>query len=60
MKGHVRRCFAEGLTCAIARKGAPEAGSVIVVVRLEHDTLRIFGAPPGPAYDDLGQRRWSA
>ena len=60
MKGHLRRCFAEGLTCAVVRKGAAEAGTVLVVVRINHDQHRLYGPPPGPAYDEEGQRRWLA
>lgn len=46
--------------CAIARKGASEAGSVFIVVRREADRLRAYGPPPGPAYGDDGARRWQA
>lgn len=45
---------------AVARKGAAEAGAVIVVVRREHDKLSAYGPPPGPAYDEDGHRRWQA
>lgn len=44
--------------CAVARKGASEAGSVFIVVRREDDRLSAYGPPPGPAYDDDGRRRW--
>ena len=58
VKAHLRRCFAEGLMCAVARKGSPEAGSIFIVVRRDHDQLSVFGSPPGPAYDEDGQRHW--
>ena len=56
----MRRCFAEGLTCAVARKGSPEAGSLIIIVRVTDNALRVFVPPPGPAYDELGRRCWLA
>jgi len=46
--------------CAIARKGASEAGSVFIVVRREDNRLSAYGPPPGPAYDEAGRRRWLA
>ena len=42
----------------MARKGSAEAGSIFIVVRCSHDRLNVFGSPPGPAYDEDGQRRW--
>ena len=44
--------------CAVVRKGAPEAGTVIISVRLGAERFRLYGAPPGPAYDEFGERRW--
>lgn len=46
--------------CAVARRGAAEAGAVFIVVRREHDRLSVYGPPPGPAYDEAGRRRWQA
>lgn len=49
----------EGLYGAVIRKGAEEAGAVYVVVDHRDGTCHLFGPPPGPAYDDEGERRWS-
>ena len=46
--------------CAVARKGAAEAGAVFIVIRHEPDRLSVYGPPPGPAYDEAGRRRWQA
>ena len=46
--------------CAVARKGAAEAGAVFIVIRHESDRLSVYGPPPGPAYDESGRRRWHA
>ena len=59
VKGHIRQCFAAGLMCALARKGAPEAGVVYVSIRRQHDEHVCLGPAPGPAYDELGRRRWT-
>lgn len=58
VKGHLRRCFAAGLTGVVARRGAEEAGSVFVKVTLPDGTGRLMAPAPGPAYDGLGRRRW--
>lgn len=48
------------MTGAVARKGSPDAGALIIIVRLANDVLKIYGPAPGPAHDDLGRRRWLA
>ena len=60
VKGHLRRCFAAGLTGVVARRGAPEAGSVFVKVSLPGGTGRVLAPAAGPVYDDDGGRRWAA
>ena len=59
VKAHLRRCFAAGLTGVVARRGAEEAGAVFVKVTRAADAVLLFGPPPGPAYDEQGQRRWA-
>ena len=49
----------EGLYGAVLRKGAEEAGAVYVIVDHRDGTCHLFGPPPGPAYDDEGERRWA-
>jgi hypothetical protein len=55
---HLRRCFGEGLTGVVARRGADEAGSVFVRVILRDGSIRLFGPAPGPTFDDQGRRRF--
>jgi hypothetical protein len=55
---HLRRCFGQGLTGVIARRGAEEAGSVLVRVNLRDGSIRLFGPAPGPAFDEAGRRRF--
>jgi len=55
---HLRRCFGEGLTGVIARRGAEEAGTVFVRVILRDGSVRLFGPAPGPAFDEAGRRRF--
>lgn len=58
VKAHLRRCFAQGLTGVVARRGAAEAGTVFVKVTLPDGRAKVLGPAPGPAYDDLGGRTW--
>jgi hypothetical protein len=55
---HLRRCFGQGLTGVIARRGAEEAGSVLVRVILRDGSIRLYGPAPGPAFDEAGRRRF--
>jgi hypothetical protein len=56
----LRRCGVEGMFGAVIRKGAEEAGAVYVIVNHLDGTCHLFGPAPGPAYDEHGDRRWSA
>jgi len=58
VKAHLRRCFAAGLTGVVARRGAPEAGSVFVKVTLPGGSGRVLAPAAGPTYDEEGGRRW--
>ena len=60
VRAHLRRCFAAGLTGAVVRRGAAEAGTIFVRVNLADGRVRLFGAPPGSAYDPSGERCWIA
>jgi hypothetical protein len=55
---HLRRCFGQGLTGVIARRGADEAGSVFVRVILRDGSIRLYGPAPGPAFDESGRRQF--
>lgn len=58
VKGHLRRCFAAGLTGVVARRGAAEAGAVFVKVTLAAGAVRLLAPAAGPAYDEEGGRNW--
>ena len=54
----LRRCFAQGCFGAVLRKGAAEAGAIYVVVNRLDGRNFLYGPPPGPAYDEIGEKRW--
>ncbi len=58
VKAHLRRCFNAGLTGVVARRGAPEAGSVFVKVTLPGGVGRLMAPAAGPTYDEYGGRSW--
>jgi hypothetical protein len=53
----LRRCQVDGHYGAVIRKGAEEAGAVFVIVNHLNGTSDLLGPPPGPAYDEHGERR---
>ena len=54
----LRRCQVEGIYGAVLTRGAAEAGAVHVIINHLDGTQHFFGPPPGPAYDDQGERRF--
>lgn len=58
IKAHMRRCFNAGMTCAVVRRGASEAGTVMFVVATAHDAHWVYMPAPGPAYDETGSRKF--
>ena len=56
----LRQAMVEGHYGAVIRKGAADAGAIYVIVNHLDGTLHLFGPAPGPAFDDRGERRWSA
>ncbi len=54
----LRRCSVEGKFGAVLHKGNAEAGAVMIVINHLNGTHTLLGPPPGPAYDDEGQRRF--
>lgn len=56
----LRRCMVEGMFGAVLRKGSSEAGAVHVLVNHLDGTCHLLGPPPGPAFDEDGERRWIA
>ena len=58
VQAFMRRCFAQGHYGALLRKGAPEAGAIYVVINRLDGRNFLYGPPPGPAYDEIGEKRW--
>jgi hypothetical protein len=54
----LRRCQVEGHYGAVMRRGAAEAGAIFVVVNHLDGTCDVLGPPPGPAFNDAGERRF--
>jgi hypothetical protein len=54
----LRRCMGEGKFGAVLHKGHEDAGALIVVVNHLDGTHTVLVPPPGPAYDDQGERRF--
>ncbi|MBL8905870.1 MAG: DUF1491 family protein [Rhizobiales bacterium] len=58
VQAFLRRCFAHGHYGAVLRKGAAEAGAIYVVINRLDGRNFLYGPPPGPAYDEIGEKRW--
>ena len=54
----MRRCSAEGKYCTVAARGAAEAGAVFIIVNRLDGRFHLFGPAPGPAFDEIGDRRF--
>lgn len=54
----MRRCNAEGKYCTVASRGAAEAGAVFIIVNRLDGRFHLFGPAPGPAFDEIGDRRF--
>lgn len=48
----MRRVFSSGGFAAVARKGAPEAGAVFILVRSRFGAVTLFGPAPQANYDE--------
>lgn len=48
----VRRCFAEGAMAAVVRRGADEAGAILVIVDRLDRTADLYGPAPQTAFAD--------
>jgi hypothetical protein len=54
----VRRCAVQGHFATILHRGGAEAGAVAVVLLRRDGSCELLSPPPGPAYDDEGERRF--
>ena len=49
---YVRRCYTEGAIATVARRGAEEAGAILVIVDWLDGTADLFGPAPQSFFDD--------
>ena len=49
---YVRRCFNEGAFATVARRGADEAGAILVIVDRLDRTADLYGPAPQAAFSD--------
>ncbi len=54
----LRRCAVQGLNGAVLHRGAEEAGAVYVVINHLDGLHHLLVPPPGPAYDEDGERQF--
>ena len=54
----LRRCSTEGKFGAVIHKGAADAGTIFVCINHLDGTYDVLGPPPGPAFDEQGERRF--
>jgi hypothetical protein len=58
VQAFLRRCQVQGLFGAVLQRGNAEAGSLIIVVNHLDGTHTLLTPPPGPVYDENGERRF--
>ncbi len=56
VQAFLRRCQGDGMFGAVLHRGHAEAGALMVVVNHLDGTCSLLGPPPGPAYDEDGNR----
>jgi hypothetical protein len=55
----LRTCQIEGLYGAVIHRGAADAGAVYVCINHLDKTFDLLVPPPGPAYGEKGERRFT-
>jgi hypothetical protein len=50
---YVRRCYIEGASAVVRRRGAEEAGAVFIKVSRLDGTAELFGPAPQSAFDEV-------
>ena len=58
VQAFLRRCNVQGIFGAVLQRGNAEAGSLIIVINHLNGTHTLLIPPPGPAYDEVGERRF--
>ncbi len=56
VSGYRKRCDLAALPCVVVRKGALDAGSIFICIRISTDEVWLMGPPAGPLLDDHGER----
>jgi len=59
VQAHVRRCNDAGLSAMLVQSGNEDAGDIFIKSNYLDGTATIYGAAPGGAHDENGERRWS-
>lgn len=59
VQAHIRRCHVAGLSAMVLKSGHEDAGSVFIKLNFLDGTAGIYGAAPGGAHDENGERRWA-
>lgn len=52
---HIRRCYSEGASAVVIRRGAGEAGAIFVLVDRLDDTVDLYGPAPQTVFLDQGR-----
>src|SRR3954469_15400179 len=52
---YIRRCFVEGASAVLRRRGAEEAGAIFIKVDRLDGTASLFGPAPQAAFEDAGR-----
>jgi hypothetical protein len=52
---HIRRCYSEGASAVVIRRGADEAGAIFVMVDRLDDTIDLYGPAPQTAFLEPGR-----
>ncbi|MEJ0012327.1 MAG: DUF1491 family protein [Bauldia sp.] len=53
----VRRCYGEGLTAVVVRRGAEEAGAIFIILDKLDGVVDLYGPAPQSAVEDSGSDR---
>jgi hypothetical protein len=52
---HIRRCYSEGATAVVTRRGADEAGAMFFIVDRLDNTADLYGPAPQTAFGDIAR-----
>lgn len=59
VQAHLRRCNDAGLSAMLLQSGNEDAGAVFIKSNHLDGMANIYGAAPGGAHDENGERRWA-